>query len=281
MSITRSLALVFCTVVAAPALAQQLELPRPSPNAKVVQTAGLTDIEIDYSSPAVRGRKIWGTVVPYGQVWRAGANAATKVSFSKDVSIGGTAVPAGAYALFVIPNAKGPWTVIISKNANQPGSFAYKKEEDLLRVDVKPQTIPSRERLAYLVEDFTNDAATISLEWEKVRLPIAVKLTTREQVDANLKALEENGWAPYNAAARYELEQAKSYDAGLKLVDQSLQMKEDWQNVWTKAQLLAAKGNYKAAYPLAEKANELGQKSPRFFLADDVKKALSDWKSKQ
>jgi hypothetical protein len=263
------------------ASAQTIDLPRPSPNAKVSQTVGLTDISVDYSSPAVRGRKIWGGVVPYGQVWRAGANAATKVTFSKDVSIGGTAVPTGSYALLVIPNAKGPWTVILSKDPNA-SQFAYKKEDDLLRVDVKPQPAPMRERLAYAVEDFTNDAAYLTLNWEKEQLRVPVKLNTETQVSAVLKGLEENAWMPYNQAARYELEQKKDYDAGLKLVDQSLSIKEDWLNVWTKAQLLAAKGNFKQAYPLAQKANELGQKAQqgRFFFAEDVKKALSDWKTK-
>ncbi len=278
---TFALSLFAVAALSSSAVAQQVDLPRPSPFAKVWQTVGLTEITVDYSSPAVRGRKIWGGLVPYGEVWRAGANAATKLTFSKDVTVGGTAIPAGSYALFMIPTAD-KWTIIINKDFNAPGAFNYKKELDVVRFDVKPDALPmNHERLAYVFNDFTNDEATLSLVWEKVRVPMSIKLATQAQVTANLKALEENAWQPFNAAARYELEQTKNYDAGLKYVDQSLRVREDWLNVWTKAQLLAAKGKYGEAYPLAQKAQTLGQKAQRFFFADEVKKALVEWKGKK
>ncbi len=256
-----------------------LELPRLSPGAKVSQTVGLTDIAVEYSSPGVRGRKIWGTLVPYGEVWRTGANAATKITFSKDVSVGGANIPAGTYALFAIPQ-KTSWTIIFNKDFNQGGAFNYKKDLDVARVDVKPQMAPMREHLAYIFSDFNNGGATLDLEWEKVRVPIAIKTNTDAQAAANIKAAVDGAWMPYNQAARYMLEQSKDYEQGLKLVDQSLAIKEDWLNVFTKAQLLAAKGHYKEALPLAEKAKELGDKAPRFFYADEVKKALAEWKNK-
>jgi len=211
------LAPLFSAVVFLPTLAvgQQLELPRPSPSSKVTQTVGLTDISVEYSSPAVRGRVIWGRVVPYGELWRAGANAATKVTFSKDVSLGASAIPAGSYSLFVIPNKEGAWTVILNKDFNQAGTDSYKRELDLLRVEIRPETILSRERLAYLIIDFANDAATLALEWEKVRLSIPLKIDTDKQVTANLKSMEDNAWSPYNSAAYYELTQKKDFDAGL------------------------------------------------------------------
>lgn len=262
------------------AFAQQLDLPRLSPNAKLTQTAGLTDITVEYSSPGVRGRAVWGTVVPYGELWRAGANAATKVTFSKDVTFAGTAVPAGSYSFFVIPVLDGNWTVILNKDVVATNA-SYKKELDLLRAELKPEGIPLRERLAYLVTDFTNETATLALEWEKVRVSIPLKLNTAAQVEANLKALEEGAFGPYNQAARFELEQKKDYDAGLAYAEKSLKIKEDWVNLWTKAQLLAAKGKYKEALPIAQKVQQLGEKAPRFFYADDVKKALVEWKTKK
>jgi hypothetical protein len=277
----RNLFVCLALLVGGAASAQQLELPRPSPFAKVQQTAGLTEITVDYSSPGVKGRKIWGTVVPWGQLWRAGANNATKVTFGKDVTVGGTAVPAGSYSLFVIPNEKGPWTIVLNKDATA-STGAYKKELDLVRVDAKPtMTMPNRERLAYLIEDFSNEAANIDLEWEKVKLRLPIKLATDQQVAASLKNLEENPGAGFTQAARYELEQKKDFDAGLKFADKSISLGQDWLNTWTKAQLLAAKGNYKEALPLAEKANELGKGSPRFFFEEDVKKALTDWPKKK
>jgi hypothetical protein len=257
-----------------------LELPRPSPFAKTWQTVGLTEITVDYSSPGVKGRKIWGGLLPYDELWRAGANNATKVTFSKDVMIDNKPVPAGSYALFMIPG-KTTWTVIFNKNVNQSGTRDYKQDLDLLRIQVKPQAVPMRERLAYLITDFSEDAATIELEWEKLRIAIPVRLKTQEQALANIKASTDGAWRPYNAAARYMLESKKDYDAGLELIDRSIAVKEDWQNLWTKASLLAAKGKYKDAYPLVEKVKAMGEKAEGvFFAADDVKKALSEWKSK-
>jgi len=264
---------------AAPAFAD-LELPRPSPLARVSQVVGLTEIAVEYSSPAVRGRKVFGGLLPFGELWRTGANSATKVSFSKDVLVAGKPVPAGSYALFTIPNEKS-WTVILNKNVNQGGTRDYKKELDVLRFEAKPQSIPHRERLAFLVDDFTEDKANLDLEWDTVRVTIPVETHTAEQAAANIKGLTDGAARQYTSAARYELEQKKDYDLGLRLVDQSIALKEDWLNVWTKAQLLAARGDHKDAYALAEKANALGQKADNFFYADDVKKALAEWKTKK
>jgi hypothetical protein len=271
--------LIAC-LVAAPAFAQQVDLPKMSPGAKITQTVGLTEISVEYSSPAVRGRKIWGGLEPYGEPWRAGANASTKVTFSKDVTINGTAVPAGDYALFVIPN-KPPaaWTLILTRESTPWISFPYKKEHEVLRADVKPVAAPDRERLAFTFPEFNYDQATLALEWEKVRLPLTIKLGTAADADKVIKNLTDNPQTPITQAARYELEQTKNFDAGLKLADKSISMQEDWFNDWTKAQLLAAKGDKKGALTFAQKADDLGAKTPaRYFFSGEVKKAISDWK---
>lgn len=277
----RAIALtLFCLALSARAGAQELLLPRPSPNAKLTQTVGLTDITIEYSAPTVKGRKIWGDLVPYDKLWRAGANAATKVTFSRDVKIVGRSVPAGSYAFFAIPTKK-TWTIVFNKDTAQPGTgTAYKSELDVLRVTVTPTAIPMRERLGYQILDFTDNKATLTLEWEKLRVAIPVEVDTDAVVAANIQTYSGETWRPYNNAARYMFETKKDYDAGLQLVEKSLAVKEEWLNVWTKAQLLAAKGKYKEAYPLAQRANDLGGKSPQFFFAEDVKKALVDWKNK-
>jgi hypothetical protein len=266
-------------LVAVPASAQQLELPRPSPGASVKQTVGTTDISVDYSSPAVRGRKIWGGVVKWDEVWRAGANAATRITFSKDVSIGDKPVPAGSYSFFVVPTPT-KWTLILNKEANQFGAFAYHKDQDYMRVEVKAQPSGHRERLVYLITNFTDNAASIDLEWEKMKVSLPVKLHTDEQVAASVKQLQANGWSPWANAARYELDK-KNYDLGLTLVDQSLAITPTWLNTFVKAQLLAGKGNFKDAYPLAQKAKEMGDKAgDNFFLKDEVETALKAWKGK-
>jgi hypothetical protein len=258
----------------------ELELPRPSPNAKAVQTVGLTEITVDYSSPAVKGRKIWGGLVPYGEVWRAGANATTKVTFGREVTIGDKTVTAGSYAFFVIPQ-KGNWTIILNKDWQQGGAFNYKKELDVLRLDVKPQAIAHRERLAYVFADFSDNGGALTLEWEKMRVALPFKVGTEAQATASIKKTFDNAWQPYNQAARY-LATVKNWDYGLELVDKSIAIKEDWQNLWTKASLLAGKGKYVDALQLAQKAKELGDKAgPDFFFAEDVKKALVEWKGKK
>jgi hypothetical protein len=258
-----------------------LDLPRPSPFAKVVQTVGLTDITVDYSSPGVKGRKIWGAVVPYDQMWRAGANSATKITFSRDVSFADRPVPAGTYAFFVIPT-KGAWTVILNKKADQPGTGRdYKQADDLLRVQVTPKAAPFRERLAYAITDFTDDKASLALEWEKLRLAIPIAVQTSAQALANINSAVDGTWRTYANAARYVLESKKDFDVGLKYVDQSLALTEDWYNVWIKAELQAAKGNTKDARVTGEHAYELGKKSEGFFLEGEVKKTLEEWKKKK
>ncbi len=259
-----------------------LELPRPSPFSHVSQAVGLTDITVDYSSPAVKGRTIWGELVPYDKLWRTGANTATKITFTKDVLVADKPVPAGTYAIFSIPG-KGTWTIILNKNAAQGGTAAYKQELDAVRFEVTPQAAPSRERLTFLFADFTDDTASLQLEWEKLRVTIPIKTKTSEQAIANIKAATTNAWRPLNASARYYLDR-KDYDAGLPLVEKSLQLQEEWLNLFTKAQLLAGKGRVKEAISLAEKAQALGGKAvpaDSFFMAAEVKKTLGEWRAKK
>jgi hypothetical protein len=276
----RTLAIVAFAIVPTAAFAQ-LELPRPSPGAKVTQTVGLTDVTVDYSSPGVKGRKIWGAVVPYDKVWRTGANQTTRITFSRDAQLGNQNVPAGTYALFTIPG-KSTWTVILSKNVNQAGTGQdYKQSEDQARIEAKPQSVPMRERMTFLFGDTTDAGTNLELEWEKLRITIPIHVATDVQAMNSIKQATENAWRVYANAARYMLESKKDYTSGLSMVDQSLKLKEDWYNDWIKAELLAAQGKYRDAYPLAEKAKQLGGQAPQaFFLSHDVDQALADWKKK-
>lgn len=260
-----------------PAVAQQFDLPRASPNAKVTQTVGLTDISVEYSSPAVNGRVIWGKLQPYGEVWRAGANATTKLTFSKPVEIGGAKVAAGSYAFFVIPNSSGPWTLILNKDYEQGGSSNYKKDLDIVRVDATPEPIPNRERLAYIFSGFNDEKASLDLEWEKVRVSLPIKLFTDTQVDAEVANLDAGAY--YTALADYERLNKQDYDKGLQFVEKSIKIGQTWQNLWAKSRLLAAKGQYREAVKLLEKARSLGSKAPPFFLPE-ADKNLKEWKSK-
>lgn len=151
------------------------QAPRPSPAAKVQQRVGFTDITVDYSSPAVKKRKIWGELVPYDKMWRTGANASTKLTFSKDVEIGGKPVPAGTYSLLTIPGKK-EWTLIINKNTEIGGNMEkHAADQDVVRVTAKPKAIPARERLTFIFADVTDDSASLDLEWEKLRVGLPIK----------------------------------------------------------------------------------------------------------
>jgi hypothetical protein len=266
-------------LVSSPASAQP-ELPRPSPFAKVSQFIGLTEITVDYSSPAVKGRPVWGALVPYGEMWRTGANQATKITFSRDVTFGGKPVPAGSYALFTIP-AKGEWTVILNKKVEQSGTGReYKADLDLVRFQVQAKPASHRERMTFLFSDFTDDKGSLDLEWDKLRVSIPIKVSTKEQALANISKGIDGAWRTYANAARYLGETEKDYDAGLKYIDQSLSLKEDWFNLWIKATLLAGKGKTKDAIAIGEKAYDLGKKADFFFLEPEVKKTLAEWKKK-
>ena len=275
-----SLGAMAASLLFASSASAQLDLPRPSPQAKVSQVIGLTEITVDYASPAVKGRPIWGTLVPYDQMWRTGANSATKITFSKDVTFGGKPVPAGTYALMTIPS-KGAWTVILNKKLDQSGTARdYKADQDFVRFQVQTKAAPHRERLAFLFSDFTDDKGSLDLEWDKLRVSIPIKVSTEEQALANIKkTLDGTSWT-YAFAARYTSETKKDFDTALKYIDQSISLKEDWFNTWIKATIVAGMGKTKDAIALGEKAYALGQKAEFFFLEAEVKKTLAEWKKK-
>ena len=150
-----------------------LDLPRQSQHAVVTQRIGITDITINYHRPLANGRQIWGKLAPYGQVWRAGANENTTITFSDPVTIEGQALDKGTYGLHMIPG-ENQWTVIFSKNSKDWGAFTYKQDEDALRVNVKPQTAEAHDALAYDFDDLKADSAVVTMRWDKVAVPFKV-----------------------------------------------------------------------------------------------------------
>jgi hypothetical protein len=271
---------VLVGLIALPAAAQQLQLPAPSPAAKVMQTVGVTDITVDYSSPAVKGRKIWGDLVPWDKPWRAGANASTKVTFSKDVTFGGKPVAAGTYSLMAHPSQKG-WMISLNKDLALFQGKQYDAAMDLVKVPATVSTIPMRERLAYGFTNTTDTDTSLDLEWEKTRVSVPIKVDTAAHVQANIKSSMDSAWRPYAAAATYTAESTKDLDTALKYADISIAIDSNWYNNWTKAELLAKKGNYAEARKHAQLAWDMGQKSPNFGAKDAVQKALTEWKDKK
>ncbi len=154
---------------------QKDEKVRISPKASVSQTVGFTDVTVSYSRPGVKGRKIWGGLVPYDKVWRAGANEATKITFGTDVMINGKKLSAGSYGFFTVPG-RNEWTLIFNKVADQWGAFEYNEAEDALRVTVKPVKGNFTEWLRYEITKTSDNTATISLEWENLKVPFKVEV---------------------------------------------------------------------------------------------------------
>jgi hypothetical protein len=260
--------------------AAQLALPAPSPAASVKQTVGLTDITVDYSSPAVKKRKIWGALVPWDKPWRTGANAATKITFSKDVKIGDSPVPAGSYAIVTIPTAKG-WTLALNKDTTiWSGGKAYDEKQDLVRVPVKTAAIPNRERLTFLFNNTSDVDTSLEMEWEKLKVVIPIKTDTDAQALASIKSTLENTWRPHANAARY-LAEKKDFTTALTYADQSLAMQSHWYNNWIKADILYKAGKVGEARNFAQVAKTLGEKDTNFFFKADVEKALAEWKEKK
>lgn len=271
---------VFVILAALPASAQ-LQLPAPSPSAKVMQDVGLTEMTVDYSSPAVKGRKIWGDLVPFDQVWRTGANMATKITFSRDVTFGGKPVPAGTYSIVTIPTQK-EWTVVLNKELGLfSGGKPYDTKDDVVRVTATPTEIPARERLTFLFSNTTDDQTSLDLEWEKLRVSVPIKVDTAAHAQANIQAAVNGAWRSLANAARYVADTSKDYPTALNYVDDSLAIQSQWYNNWIKADILARTGKYAEARKFAQTAWDLGQKDPNFFYKDQVAKALQDWKGKK
>ena len=260
-------------------LAQALEVPAPSVKAKVEQRVGVTDFSIDYSSPGVKGRKIWGGLVPYDALWRTGANASTKLTASRDFTFGGKSVPAGTYSVFTIPT-ESSWTVILNKNTSVNNTTGYEEKDDVARVTVTPAAISPRERMTFLFSDTTDDASRLDLEWEKLRVSVPIKTDTKAQVMSNIDKSLSDAWRPHFTAGRYLLDSGGDLNAALGYLDQSIEIKPTWWNNWIRAQVLAKLGRSSDAVAAAEKAQTLGKGDNTFesFFKADVQKSLDDWK---
>jgi hypothetical protein len=274
------------------ASAQQTQLAirplRPSQKASVMQTVGVTDITITYSRPPVKGRTIFADapatmearakgeatldnqndrqkgepIVPYGHVWRAGANEATMFVVTDDVLINGQPLKSGTYSLHTIPG-KEEWTIIFNNDAGQWGSFTYDEKKDALRVKTKPQMAnDNQEWLMYSFDPVTDTTAQVNIRWEKMRVPFTVevkdvKALWRARADALIAANPTNEVLPLQVANTYAGD--KNWDEALKLVDQSLKIKETFRNLSAKANILWAAGKKREALAAADVAIAKGK----------------------
>jgi tetratricopeptide (TPR) repeat protein len=238
-------ALVVLATGLAHAQSALLDLPRQSQNAKVTQTIGITDVTVKYSRPLVKDRKVWGGLVPYGEVWRAGANENTTITFGSDVTVEGKPLAKGTYGLFMIPT-ENDWTVIFSKTNTAWGAFTYKQDEDVLRVTVKPTASDPHDALIYEFDNLQPDSALVTLKWDKLAVPFKVAVNVPQTVEASLdkqfRGVVQYTWVSYDDAANYFLNAKADLPVGLKYADQSIEAEERYDNLMTKSQILEAMG---------------------------------------
>ena len=282
LRISRFAPLVFAAAVALPSavVAQQIDLPRPSPKATVSQTVGVTDFTLSYSRPAVKERKIWGGLVPYGEVWRTGANENTTLKASTAFKINGQELPAGVYGVQTIPT-EGDWTVILSKDSQEWGAYNYKPEHDAVRFTVKPQTAAHAERMGFSFDDVTDDSAQVVLRWEKVQVPFKLEVDTPKMMAE--KANSAIRWQTPYQAANYCLQNDTCLDEAGRWLDASLALQEGYPNLRAKALLLSKKKDFKGAAAWGEKALAAAKSSQQPPSADAVKELegwVADWKKK-
>lgn len=250
------------TLLATPASAQGfLDLPRESQRAMVQQRIGVTDLTIRYHRPLVKGRKIWGTLVPYGDVWRAGANENTTFECSDPITVEGHALAKGTYGLHMIPGEK-EWTVIFSKSSQAWGSYTYSQAEDALRVTVKPKASELHEALAYDFDDLKPASAVVALRWEKLAVPFKVEVNVNDTAVASLRnqvrGFYKFTWEGWDEAANYLLDNKGSTEEALADANQSIAVEERFDNLMTRAKALDALGKKDEAAASRAKALPIG-----------------------
>jgi tetratricopeptide (TPR) repeat protein len=254
-----ALALVGLVAAASPALAQapRLTMPDPSPAASVSQRVGVTDVTVSYHRPAVKGRTIWGDLVPYEQVWRAGANENTVLTLSSPATVGGQRVPAGTYGVHMIPTA-GEWTVILSNESTAWGSFFYDEAKDAARLRVTPRPDEFVERLTYTFDDPTEEDVTLTLRWEKLAVPISIAVDTptlvTESLRRELHGLGAFFWQTHAQAATWSAQHDVNLDEAEAWAERAVTMNPSFQTLRAKALVLEKKGDAATATALREQA---------------------------
>ncbi|MDQ4122452.1 MAG: DUF2911 domain-containing protein [Acidobacteriota bacterium] len=292
------LSALFVLTLAVTSFAQQaaVQIPRESPRAELTQIVGDTRMTIVYHRPSTKGREVWGKLVPYGQVWRTGANENTTFEVSENVRVNGQDLPAGKYGLHTIPN-KDEWTIIFSKKNDEWGSFTYKPENDALRVKTKPETRPnSLETMMFEFEEIKPNSTTVVIRWEKLKVPFTVEVVgvqervlgkLRQQIAGLTDATKaQNYIGARMTAANFVVDNKikSAYADAATWVDEALKVRETFNTLRGKARISAEMGNYKDAVMYGEKAITVGKAAQPAVNADlmaNFEKDVAGWKTRQ
>jgi tetratricopeptide (TPR) repeat protein len=259
--------------------AQQLKTPAPSPTQTIKQDFGISTVELTYSRPAMKGRKVFGDLVPYGKLWRTGANAATRIKFADDVQIGGTALKAGEYVIYTVPN-QNEWEVVFNKGLNNWGIDGYKQEEDVARVKVKPM------KLDQSIESFTMQFMNVKpsstdlfIAWDKTAVAVPIITDVETKVMAQINTLMNKDNRPYFSAAMYYLDNGKDLNQALVWFDKAIE--QNPKAFWVyhqKANALAKAGKKEDAKTTAMRSIELAKEAKNDDYVRLNEKLLADLK---
>lgn len=257
----------------------EIKLPQPSPAATAVQAIGISEVKVTYHRPAVKGRTIWGGLVPYGEVWRLGANEATTIELSHEAKIGGKPVPAGRYSLFAIP-AKDEWTLVLNRTADQWGAYFYKQDQDLLRFKVTPKAGPHVEWMTFAVTPASDSSIDVEMAWEKLRVPFRIEFDVDgimwKQIDAEVAKAKPEDWEVWHNAARYANEKNQRTADAMVWIDNAMAHESFW-NYELKALMLQKQGKTDDAVVLMKKAMENAKgKAPQAYI-DGLQKVMDGW----
>ncbi|WP_299822203.1 DUF2911 domain-containing protein [uncultured Pontibacter sp.] len=262
----------------------QLKLPQASPEAFVKQTIGLTDIKIKYHAPSVKGRKIFGSLVPYGTLWRAGANEATLITFSDELFLNNERVPAGTYSFFLLPKSDSVWNVVLNRDTTLWGLEGYNELEDVAYLEVKPVASGFQETLQFQFSDIGPNTGKLNLRWENITVTLNIETEVEKKALANINAAlakaEPDDWYIWAQSAEYMLPRKEHHQKALEWINKSIAIKENFFNNWIKARLYAQNKEYEMAANLTSKAMQLGSSEPESYktYAREIESAYKVWK---
>jgi hypothetical protein len=263
---------LFAQTPQAPDLTQR-RVPMISQGAKITQVIGLSQVTVTYHRPGVKGRQIWGGLLPYNEVWRVGANEPTLITFSDPVTINGQKLTAGTYRLLAIPG-QSEWTVIFNAETKNWGSI-YDAKYDSLKVVVKPESNQHEEWLSFSFTDLTPSSAKLVIAWEKLKVGFTVEFSTLAKLESQV-----GDWRVLNQAARYAATEKVYTEQAMTWVDRSIALDRNAANVRTKAELLAGQGKHKEAIALAEESIKLAKAQNPAANVTGTEQLINEWKKK-
>ncbi|AFD09084.1 DUF2911 domain-containing protein [Solitalea canadensis] len=256
------LAAILISAAGSDVMAQGIKMPAPSPTQTLKQDFALSTIELTYSRPSMKGRKIYGDLVPFGKLWRTGANAATKIKFGEDVKLNGVAVPAGEYVIYTIPT-EGDWEVVINKGLKNWGIDGYKQEEDVARFKAKTRKLPfSVETLTMTIDNVKPTSADIDLMWDNVEMYFTVTADIDSKIMASIDEAMKGEKKPYFQAATYYYETNRDLKQALTWADEAVKAQPDafWV-MHLKAKIQYKMKDYKGAITTAEQSKAVAAKA--------------------